>query len=124
MSIPTFDLKSQTDPHSISTVRAMISENSTKKTQARAFSYFAFAGNLGIFTGPLIGMWMYIRSFHGVRLTYGVGGALERPAEKFGSVFGQMRFLRKYPYALPGFVVASIGLSAALIATCFVKEVW
>lgn len=33
----------------------MITENSTKKTQARAFSYFAFAGNLGIFIGPIIG---------------------------------------------------------------------
>ena len=29
----------------------MISENSTKKTQARAFSWFAFFGNLGIFAG-------------------------------------------------------------------------
>lgn len=37
------------------TVRAMFSENSTKHTQARAFSYFAFAGNLGIFLGPLLG---------------------------------------------------------------------
>jgi hypothetical protein len=33
----------------------MISENSTQKTQARAFSYFAFTGNLGIFLGPVIG---------------------------------------------------------------------
>ena len=37
------------------TVRAMLSELSTKRTQARAFSYFAFAGNLGLFLGPLIG---------------------------------------------------------------------
>jgi MFS family permease len=37
------------------TVRAMLSENSTKHTQARAFSYFAFARNLGLFLGPLIG---------------------------------------------------------------------
>lgn len=37
------------------TLRAMFSENSTKHTQARAFSYFAFAGNLGIFLGPLLG---------------------------------------------------------------------
>lgn len=41
----------------------MITENSTKKTQARAFSYFAFAGNLGIFTGPLIGE-AHLRSLH------------------------------------------------------------
>jgi len=37
------------------TVRAMLSELSTKHTQARAFSFFAFAYNLGIFIGPLIG---------------------------------------------------------------------
>lgn len=39
------------------TLRAMFSENSTKHTQARAFSYFAFAGNLGIFLGPLLGQY-------------------------------------------------------------------
>lgn len=33
----------------------MLSENSTLKTQARAFSLFAFAGNVGIFLGPVIG---------------------------------------------------------------------
>lgn len=37
------------------TIRTMISEHSTAKTQARAFSWFAFAGNLGILFGPLIG---------------------------------------------------------------------
>lgn len=37
------------------TVRAMLSENSTKHTQARAFSFFAFSNNMGIFIGPLIG---------------------------------------------------------------------
>lgn len=37
------------------TIRAMISENSTRKTQARAFSFFAFTNNLGIFVGPLVG---------------------------------------------------------------------
>lgn len=44
-----------TDLHA-STVRTMLSENSTFKTQARAFSLFAFAGNVGIFLGPVIGM--------------------------------------------------------------------
>ena len=34
----------------------MITENSTQKTQARAFSFFAFSGNIGIFVGPFIGM--------------------------------------------------------------------
>lgn len=43
----------------IVTVRAMLSENSTKHTQARAFSFFAFASNMGIFVGPLIGTSLY-----------------------------------------------------------------
>ncbi|KAF2262927.1 MFS general substrate transporter [Lojkania enalia] len=88
----------------IVTIRAMISENSTKKTQARAFSYFAFAGNLGIFTGPLL------------------GGALESPAHKFKSIFGHISFFRQYPYALPGFVCAFVGASAAIVTALFVKE--
>lgn len=41
------------------TVRAMLSEISTKHTQARAFSFFSFAGNLGIFVGPLIGTYYW-----------------------------------------------------------------
>ncbi|KAF2203009.1 MFS general substrate transporter [Delitschia confertaspora ATCC 74209] len=88
----------------IVTVRAMITENSTKKTQARAFSYFAFVGNLGIFAGPFI------------------GGALESPAAKFPSTFGKMHFFREYPYALPGFVCAGIGASAAVVSAWFIKE--
>ncbi|ORY10531.1 major facilitator superfamily domain-containing protein [Clohesyomyces aquaticus] len=86
------------------TVRAMISENSTKKTQARAFSYFAFVGNWGIFIGPLI------------------GGALESPARKFPSTFGRLQFFHDYPYALPGFLSALFGLSAAILSALFVKE--
>jgi MFS-type transporter involved in bile tolerance (Atg22 family) len=41
------------------TVRTMLTENSTPKTQARVFSFFAFSGNLGIFLGPLIGKCLY-----------------------------------------------------------------
>ncbi|KAF2787241.1 MFS general substrate transporter [Melanomma pulvis-pyrius CBS 109.77] len=86
------------------TVRAMITENSTKKTQARAFTYFAFAGNLGVFIGSFL------------------GGGLESPAKKFPSTFGRIAFFREYPYAFPGFVVAFIGLIAAILATFFINE--
>ncbi|KAK6610953.1 major facilitator superfamily transporter [Botrytis cinerea] len=54
----------------IVTIRTMISENSTKKTQARAFSYFSVAGNLGILFGPMI------------------GGAMSEPAKQYPSLFG------------------------------------
>jgi MFS family permease len=87
------------------TVRAMMTENSNKNTQAQAFSYFAFSGNMGIFFGPLI------------------GGVLESPAEKYKSTFGHVRFFRDYPYALPGFASASVGLVALILTTLFVKEV-
>ncbi|KAL5117091.1 hypothetical protein ACEQ8H_005050 [Pleosporales sp. CAS-2024a] len=86
------------------TVRAMLSENSTKHTQATAFSYFAFVRNLGLFLGPLL------------------GGALERPAVKYTSTFGRIQFFHDYPYALPNMVTSIIALSAALTTFCFVKE--
>jgi len=37
------------------TIRTMLSENCTKESQARAFSWYMFTRNLGIFLGPLIG---------------------------------------------------------------------
>ncbi|KAH9882846.1 hypothetical protein J1614_000212 [Plenodomus biglobosus] len=86
------------------TVRAMLSEISTKQTQARAFSLFSFAGNLGIFLGPLI------------------GGALETPADKYPSTFGKIQFFHQYPYALPNMVISSIALLAAITTIFFVKE--
>ena len=42
----------------IVTIRTMISEISTKETQARAFSFFAFSNNLGIFIGPVLGRYV------------------------------------------------------------------
>ena len=84
----------------------MISENSTKKTQARAFSYFAFTGNLGIFVGPFI------------------GGLLESPAAKLPSTIGRIQFFVDYPYALPGFASAAFGLTAAIVGAIFLREVY
>lgn len=86
------------------TVRTMLSENSTKSTQARIFSWFAFASNLGIFVGPLL------------------GGALAKPAEGWPGLFGGIKFFEDYPYALPTMVTGGFGASAALFVTIFVKE--
>jgi len=86
------------------TIRAMISENSTHKTQARAFSLFAFFGNVGIFLGPLI------------------GGGLSKPADQYPSIFGQIQFFKDYPYALPTFVAGAFATSACIISAIFVKE--
>lgn len=86
------------------TIRTMISENSTPKTQARAFSWFAFTGNLGIFIGPLL------------------GGALADPAHEYPRAFGRFKFLIHYPYALPTLVAAVYGISAAVICLFFLNE--
>jgi len=88
----------------IVTIRAMISEHSTKETQARAFSWFAFAGNLGIFIGPLI------------------GGALADPAGQYPGVFKGLPFFETYPYALSSIVVGVIGLTAFLTSALFIEE--
>ncbi|GKT44542.1 efflux pump azaK [Colletotrichum spaethianum] len=87
----------------IVTMRTMIAEHSTPKTQARAFSWFAFSGNLGLFFGPLL------------------GGVLADPARQYPGVFKSQFFL-DYPYALPSFVVGFIGLTAALTSLFFVEE--
>ncbi|KAK0624731.1 major facilitator superfamily domain-containing protein [Bombardia bombarda] len=88
----------------IVTIRTMISEHSTSKTQARAFSWFAFSGNMGILFGPLI------------------GGALADPAGQYPGLFGGVRFFEAYPYALPSFAVGTIGVSAVVVTALFVDE--
>ncbi|KAK5658851.1 hypothetical protein OQA88_1665 [Cercophora sp. LCS_1] len=88
----------------IVTIRTMISEHSTSKTQARAFSWFAFAGNLGILVGPLI------------------GGALAEPAHQFPKIFGHIQFFIDYPYALPSMVVGAIGMTAVVSTALFAEE--
>ncbi|KAK8066838.1 permease of the major facilitator superfamily [Apiospora hydei] len=88
----------------IVTIRTMISEHSTPRTQARSFSFFAFAGNVGITVGPLL------------------GGVLADPAQQYPSVFGGVRFFEAYPYALPSFAVGVVGLTAVLTSAFFVEE--
>ena len=88
----------------IVTIRTMISENSTPKTQAKAFSYFAFTGNLGIFLGPII------------------GGAFADPVHQYPKLFRGSAFFSKYPYALPTLVAGGFGLTATLTCILFLKE--
>lgn len=40
---------------SVVTIRTMLGENTDKGTQARAFSWYMFTRNLGIFIGPIVG---------------------------------------------------------------------
>lgn len=86
------------------TLRAMFTEISTPKTQARAFSFFAFASNLGIFLGPLM------------------GGGLANPTKTYPNVFGHIQLFKSFPYALPTIVCGSFAASASLLSALFVKE--
>lgn len=88
----------------IVTIRTMLSEISTARTQALAFSWFAFSGNMGIFLGPLL------------------GGALADPAHQYPRLFGHVAFFLDYPYALASFVVAGLGLSGVVTSALFVHE--
>ncbi|KAK2589465.1 hypothetical protein QQS21_012856 [Conoideocrella luteorostrata] len=85
-------------------IRTMIGDHSTPETQAVAFSWFAFAGNVGLFVGPII------------------GGALADPVSQYPSVFAGNAFFENYPYALPGFVVGAISASGALTSIFFLEE--
>ncbi len=88
----------------IVTIRTMIAEHSTARTQATAFSWFAFSGNLGIFLGPL------------------VGGALADPVSQYPGLFAGIPFFVQFPYALSSFAVAGIGAVATVTSALFVKE--
>ncbi|KAJ7641864.1 MFS transporter [Roridomyces roridus] len=89
---------------SVVTIRAMITENSTAQTQAKAFSFFSFAGNMGIFLGPVI------------------GGSLSEPTINYPSVFGHIGLFETYPYLLPTLVTGCFSASAAVLCTFFVRE--
>ncbi|KAI0158023.1 MFS general substrate transporter [Hypoxylon sp. FL1284] len=88
----------------IVTIRTMIAEHSTPRTQARSFSWFAFSGNAGLFFGPLI------------------GGALADPAHQYPGTFGGVPFFEDYPYALSSIVVGGIGLTAVVTSAVFIEE--
>lgn len=89
---------------SIVTIRTMLAEHSTSRTQARIFSWFATSGNLGIMLGPLL------------------GGALADPVRQFPTVFRHNRFLQQYPYALSTLASGVIALVAAVLTLIFVQE--
>ncbi|KAK9897879.1 MFS general substrate transporter [Cystobasidium minutum MCA 4210] len=86
------------------TIRTMVSEISTPKTQARAFSLFAFSGNISILLSPLM------------------GGLLAKPADNF-ALFRHVKLFQAYPYLLPCMVTGSLALLAATINLIFLKEV-
>ena len=89
---------------SVVTIRAMISEHTTKKTQAKAFGWYMFTRNLGILIGPIIG---------------GLGA---NAAEQYPSIFGSSQFLHEYPYALAGFMTGALGILMVLASLFGLSE--
>ncbi|OAA39553.1 Major facilitator superfamily transporter [Beauveria brongniartii RCEF 3172] len=85
-------------------IRTMIFDHCTPRTQASAFSWFAFAGNVGIFLGPII------------------GGGLADPAAQYPRLFGGWAFLERYPYAAPGFAVSAIAVTGVVTSVLFLEE--
>ncbi|PMB70034.1 putative peptide/nitrate transporter [Beauveria bassiana] len=85
-------------------IRTMMFDHCTPRTQARAFSWFAFAGNVGILLGPII------------------GGALADPVAQYPGLFGGWAFLKRYPYAAPGFAVSAIAVTGVLTSVLFLEE--
>lgn len=51
------------------------------------------------------------------------GGVLEEPATQYPSVFGNIKFLKDFPYALPTVAIGVIALTTALTSALFLKEV-
>ncbi|KAF4785131.1 major facilitator superfamily transporter [Colletotrichum scovillei] len=84
----------------VGVLRTMISEIvREKKFQARAFILLPMTFNIGVIIGPIL------------------GGILSDPAGSYPSLFGDVAFFRKYPYATPN-------LLSAIFLSCAALSVW
>lgn len=72
-------------------LRTMVAELvPEKELQPRAFSFLPLVWTIGCALGPAF------------------GGSLAHPAEKHPGIFGGMRFLKEYPFALPNLAAACL----------------
>ncbi|KAJ0158936.1 putative membrane protein [Colletotrichum tanaceti] len=84
----------------VGVLRTMISEIvREKKFQARAFILLPMTFNIGVIVGPIL------------------GGILSDPAGSYPALFGDVAFLKKYPYAAPN-------LLSAVFLACAALSVW
>lgn len=70
-----------------------------KKYQSRAFLILPMTFNIGIIIGPVL------------------GGIMSDPANSYPSLFGDVEFLKRYPYVAPN-------LLSAFFLFCAVMAVW
>lgn len=81
----------------VGVMRAMTSEIVVeKKFQSRAFLLLPICFNIGVILGPIM------------------GGMLAEPVSTYPSVFGDVEWMRLYPYALPNIVSAAILMASVL----------
>ncbi|CZR64357.1 related to E.coli tetracycline resistance protein TCR1 [Phialocephala subalpina] len=81
----------------IGVMRTMVSEIvQEKKYQSRAFLLFPMCFNIGVIIGPIL------------------GGLMADPAGSYPSLFGDVAFFKKYPYAPPNILSAIFLFSATL----------
>ncbi|EEY14322.1 conserved hypothetical protein [Verticillium alfalfae VaMs.102] len=89
----------------VGVMRTMISEIiRDKKYQSRAFLILPMTFNVGVIIGPIL------------------GGLLSDPAGSYPSVFGQVEFFKKYPYAAPNLVSAVFLFTAMASIWLFLEE--
>ncbi|OAA80185.1 Major facilitator superfamily transporter [Akanthomyces lecanii RCEF 1005] len=85
-------------------MRTMLFEHCTPENEARAYSWFGFANNIGTTLGPLI------------------GGLLADPVAQYPRIFKGIAFFENYPYALVGFVLTTVGTAGVVISFLLLEE--
>ncbi|KAI0387038.1 MFS general substrate transporter [Hypomontagnella monticulosa] len=89
----------------VGVMRTMISEIvREKKYQSRAFLILPMTFNIGVIIGPVL------------------GGILSDPAGSYPDTFGNVEFLRKFPYATPNLVSAGFLFIALVMCWLFLEE--
>ncbi|KAK0644608.1 major facilitator superfamily domain-containing protein [Cercophora newfieldiana] len=89
----------------VGVLRTMISEIvREKKFQSRAFLLLPMTFNIGVIIGPIL------------------GGILSDPAKSYPSLFGDIEFFKRFPYATPNLLSAFFLLSAMTSIWLFLEE--
>jgi len=88
----------------VGVIRGMIAEMTDETNIAQAYAYMPAVWATGGTLAPIIGGW------------------LSQPANQFPTVFGNNKFLKKYPYFLPCAVSATFSALVGLLTFLFLKE--
>lgn len=84
-------------------MRTMLFEHCTPENEAKAYSWFGFANNIGTTLGPIL------------------GGVLADPVAQYPEIFEGIAFFETFPYALVGIALAAVGV-VGIVATCLFLE--